>query len=159
MLLYCRVFAGHFTVLLKREGRKMGQVAERAIAGLGCLKMGQTKTVVLDFTSVWCRQYFELSGDENRMIHSPEVGKGIVQGMGIMTKVGAAISRHMPGFMVVKVGELKFRKPVFVGNLLHMTMQRLDDDHRLTKVAVTLEKPGGDLVSKFELTLCPVKTE
>lgn len=122
----------------------------------GCLTVGVPRTVTLDFNSVWCRKYFELSGDMNRGLHCPEPeGRGIVQGMAIMTRVGAMISKHMHGHMVVKINELKFKKPVFIGNQIQMTMLRLDEDHRLTKIEVTLETLGGNLVSKFQLTLCP----
>jgi len=121
-----------------------------------CLKVGISTTAVLDFNSEWCRAYLKLSGDTNFDLHLPEPkGKGIVQGMAVMTRVGATISVHMPNFMVVKISEIRFKKPVLIGNQLYMKMERLDNNRRLTQVNVSLEKPNGECVSSFQVTLVP----
>ena len=116
------------------------------------LRPGFTREAVLSFSSEWCRAYFNLSGDTNNDLHGDE-GAGVVQGMGIMTRLGATISRHMPGYMVAKVGEVKFRNPVKIGHQVVMTMERLDGKDRATQVKTTLELVGGLPITEVMLLL------
>lgn len=118
----------------------------------GPLKQCTPREEILSFTSEWCRAYFELSGDINNDLHCNE-GADIVQGMAIMTRLGATISRHMPGYMVAKVGEIRFRNPVKIGNQVRMTMERLDSKERMTQVAVALEHMSGLPITEITLLL------
>lgn len=118
----------------------------------GPLKEGVSRNDIISFGSEWCRAYFELSGDINNELHGDE-GAGIVQGMAIMTRLGATISRHMTGYMVAKVDEVRFRNPVKIGNQVRMTMERLDSKERATRVKVTLEHMNGLPVTEMTLLL------
>lgn len=124
----------------------------RVVTPLGLLKEGVPRDDIISFGSEWCRAYFELSGDINKTLHGDE-GAGIVQGMAIMTRLGATISQHMTGYMVAKVDEVRFRNPVKIGNQVRVTMERLDGKERATHVKVTLEHMSGLPVTEVTLLL------
>lgn len=115
------------------------------------------REAILDFSSLWCRAYFQLSGDANHDLHSEE-GAGIVQGMGILTLLGTTVSEHMPGYTLGVLGKAKFRNPVKIGNQVRMTMERLDGKGYATEVKATLEHMSGLPITEVIILLVRSKT-
>lgn len=116
------------------------------------LAPGVPREVILDFNTTWCEAYFTLSGDANHDIHSRE-GAGIVQGTGILTLIGTAVSEHMLGYMLGGFDKVRYRNPVKIGNQVRMTMVRLGRKERAPLVLVDLEHMSGLPAAKATVLL------
>ncbi|MCR4285813.1 MAG: MaoC/PaaZ C-terminal domain-containing protein [Candidatus Kaiserbacteria bacterium] len=113
---------------------------------------GIPREVILDFNATWCESYFRLSGDANHDIHSRD-GAGIVQGTGILTLIGTAVSEHMLGYVLGGFDKVRYRNPVKIGNQVRMTMVRLGCKDRAPLVEVDLELMSGLRAAKATVLL------
>ncbi len=104
------------------------------------------------FESAWCMEYLKLSGDKNISLHSAS-GKRIVQGMAILTKMGAFVSKKIPNHLVVGIDVIKFKKPISMGDTVTMALRITQVGNVRVLAEFTLYKDEADVLMQVPIKL------
>lgn len=108
-------------------------------------------TASLFFDEKWCVDFLELVGDQNHTLHAA-TGLRVVQGVAIIAKVSAEISRFMPGYIFSGISSLRFEKPTLMGETLMLTLERLDQKVGTPRIGMVVEKKS-EVISRAEVQL------
>lgn len=102
-------------------------------------------TVALHFTPLWCEKFFRISEDSNEALHG-QGGQGIVQAAAVLTKVSTEIGKYMHGYLVERIDEIVFKKPIFIDDIVILVVNPLAISEWATKLDVQLYKEGCEVL-------------
>ena len=130
-------------------------------------EVGQSASRSKTFTDEDVRQFAEVSGDHNP-VHLDDdyaagtvFGKRIVHGVLTASLISALAANDFPGPGTIYLGqELKFKKPVFIGDTITATATVISfrEDKGILKLQTNCTNQDGDVVIEGEaVVLAPKK--
>jgi len=99
--------------------------------------VGNILTSNLEFSHLWCEQFFRLSGNANKRLHSFQ-GEQIVQGSAILTRLDSELSRLLPENIDVCIRSVTFRKPIRMDEPFLLFLECTQQNESSTEIVATI---------------------
>jgi len=126
------------------------------------IQLGDTVQRIKTITDADIQQFATVSGDSNP-VHLDDdyaattiFGKRIAHGMLVASIISAALANDLPGAGSIYLGqELKFKKPVFIGDTVTatLTVTAYREDRRIATIETIVKNQDDIVVIKGEATV------
>ena len=124
------------------------------------ISLGMTESFAVTVTEEMMEKFFDITGDENPL-HVNETfaqnagfANRVVYGMLTASLISTLGGCYLPGkYCLIQGVEIKFVKPVFIGDTLEVSgqVEKVDYDLKYMEIKVTITNQGGKKVLRGKL--------